>query len=744
MATSEDPVWGVRKSSCEVFVDVAKNCTVETKEYKLAPRFITLLHDTSRWVTHVAFQHLGHFIATFADKSRMGLEIKDGRLVVANSDMIEDGKSMGSVSNGTVLSEDENELYNQLPPGVMLPKSDADIESKESSSLPAPQEQRYVLSELTCMLDSWALSDDSTESHGSFSFSCMDSGNGVAASCSTHSDLTKLVIDANDNDDSSGDEQDDVNGIDEPCPMDIEDDDIEICFEARFFPCEPSEMDDNDDISSYYPLIYWSTSSFDIDLRSYGKNAVANNNNNNKNRNKSGVKELMAEFIQRHSNLFFDSPKHGINDAETGSNGLLKCNSYVAEEGEEMDITLNEVNKTFTVMSKTDLLPSSDDDDDEDEQTTSSTFRTQMVVPQALLDSFVHMVSPCENTDGEINRQCAHSFPAVAFTLGRNNWPCIMGTYKQLASDMQWRVRHTLASSIHEIAAIIGEENADVHLVPVFERFMEDIEDVKLGLLNHLYDFFKLVTPATRQKLLSVLPNFLHSDADGGRNWRYRHEYVRQCVLLCDLFPMREINEYLAAIALTLANDRISDVRKEATVLLARILGKFISEEWTSNCNDSSSTDASFIPVTDSFVSDIVKGFARFALFCEKSLECEVLSYDQFSTLLLNDLIRLAGDSVANVRLAFVRSLSKTRGGYAFGGPCDSSLIRTSLEALLSDKDVDCRRAARISLGIPDTEDAVDAKDYAQRIREMNEIISAKYHMDQLISSDDKMTPETI
>lgn len=66
-----------------------------------------------------------------------------------------------------------------------------------------------------------------------------------------------------------------------------------------------------------------------------------------------------------------------------------------------------------------------------------SIIKFQMVIPQALLDSFVHMVSPCDNTDSEINRQCAHSFPAVAFTLGRNNWHCIMGTYKQLASDVQ-------------------------------------------------------------------------------------------------------------------------------------------------------------------------------------------------------------------------------------------------------------------------------------------------------------------
>ncbi|KAM3720554.1 Serine/threonine-protein phosphatase 4 regulatory subunit [Dirofilaria immitis] len=725
LALSEDLAWGVRKSSCEVFVDVANNCTMETRERKLAPRFITLLHDTSRWVTHVAFQQLGRFIATFADANRMSLEIRDGRLVVANSDIVEESKSARS---------------------VIFPESDINVESKEYSTSSSPQDQSYILNELTCLMDSWAMSDDST-SNNSHILECvnLDIENGVAASCSTHSDLTKLIC--NDNGDSSSEEDDD---IEEPCPMDIEDDDIEISFE------ESSQMDDEDDMNAYTPLTYWSTGIFDIDLRSYGK-SIANYNNNIIKNDKNNVKQLVAEFIQRRSNLFYDdASKHVINDAQTAADKHSKYDRYVMEEDDldALDVISDELNKTFTGLSETGPSANSIEDDENERMTSSAiNIRTQMVIPQALLDSFVHMVSPCDNADSEINRQCAHSFPAVAFTLGRNNWPCIMGTYKQLASDMQWRVRHTLASSIHEIAAIIGEENADAHLVPVFERFMEDVEDVKLGLLNHLYDFFKLVTPRTRQKLLSILPNFLHSAADNGRNWRYRYEYVRQCILLCDLFAMHDINEYLAAIALTLANDRISDVRKEATVLLARILGKFISEEWSSDCCNSYRTDMSFIPITDSFISDIVKGFARsmnwrrrqtFALFCEKSLEDEVLSYEQFSSLLLNDLMRLAGDSVANVRLAFVRSLSKTHGGYAFRGSCDSSIIHHSLEMLLSDKDVDCRRAARMSLGIPDTENAVNAKDYAQRIREMKEIVSAKYHTNQFMSSDHNITSETV
>lgn len=109
-----------------------------------------------------------------------------------------------------------------------------------------------------------------------------------------------------------------------------------------------------------------------------------------------------------------------------------------------------------------------------------------------------------------------------------------------------------------------------------------------------------------------------------------------QCILLCDLYDVYDLNKYLSGIALTLANgkfiviylifpyhfctihcltvsgiiDKVADVRKMGTILLASILGKFVQEEW---CLDSSSvsTDESPIPITESFVNDIIKAFAR-------------------------------------------------------------------------------------------------------------------------------------
>ena len=107
--------------------------------------------------------------------------------------------------------------------------------------------------------------------------------------------------------------------------------------------------------------------------------------------------------------------------------------------------------------------------------------------------------SRAQTVDSDIARHCAFSLPAVALTLGRSNWPLLKDTYETLAcgkihpiyrclwtnclnlnfsSDMQWKVRRTLASSIHELGAILGEEVSAADLIPVFNGFLKDLDEV--------------------------------------------------------------------------------------------------------------------------------------------------------------------------------------------------------------------------------------------------------------------------
>ena len=84
---------------------------------------------------------------------------------------------------------------------------------------------------------------------------------------------------------------------------------------------------------------------------------------------------------------------------------------------------------------------------------------------------------------------------------------------------MQWKVRRTLANSIHELAVILGPEVASQDLVPIFNGFIKDLDEVhfdlekltclqnnpnqvRIGVLKHLADFLSLLSPEARAEYL--------------------------------------------------------------------------------------------------------------------------------------------------------------------------------------------------------------------------------------------------
>ena len=199
----------------------------------------------------------------------------------------------------------------------------------------------------------------------------------------------------------------------------------------------------------------------------------------------------------------------------------------------------------------------------------------QSIVPQLLIDHYVSMIDPsrAQTVDNDIARHCAFSLPAVALTLGRTNWPLLKETYETLANDMQWKVRRTLASSIHELGVILGEEVAASDLVPIFNGFIkvcmdtlasrknlnafkyfQDLDEVRIGILKHLADFLKLLSKNDRNEYLPRLEEFLKMDNE--RNWRFRLELTEQLGVLVPLFKAEDIRDHLAPIALTLVQVR--------------------------------------------------------------------------------------------------------------------------------------------------------------------------------------------
>lgn len=219
-------------------------------------------------------------------------------------------------------------------------------------------------------------------------------------------------------------------------------------------------------------------------------------------------------------------------------------------------------------------------------------------MPQELVELFVSMTNPphAHMTDIEIALHCAFSLPAVALTLGRENWGFLRGTYERLAADMQWKVRKTVACSVHELAEILGEELTAKDLVPIYTGFIKDLDEVRIGALKHLADFVKVIINfnhvtltdvttfnvflmATFAYVLQLLPSckrksflsqfemFLVTDNEW--NWRFREELAQQLLRIIPLYTPEEICVHLVPVAIALLRDKVAAVRTTALVLVS-------------------------------------------------------------------------------------------------------------------------------------------------------------------------------
>lgn len=147
-----------------------------------------------------------------------------------------------------------------------------------------------------------------------------------------------------------------------------------------------------------------------------------------------------------------------------------------------------------------------------------------------------------------------------------------------VVSPLQWKVRRTLAFSIHELAVILGEEIAQSDLVPVFNGFIKDLDEVRIGVLKHLAHFLRLLRPQNRRDYLPRMDEFLRTDNEN--NWRFRLELATQLSDIIDLFSPQDCQTFIAPIALSLMADKVVHIRRTCYSVVSPALlayGKYTS-----------------------------------------------------------------------------------------------------------------------------------------------------------------------
>ncbi|XP_072412948.1 serine/threonine-protein phosphatase 4 regulatory subunit 1-like isoform X1 [Chiloscyllium punctatum] len=718
-----DNVWGIRKACAECFMAVSCSVTPEVRRTKLSPLFINLISDPSRWVRQAAFQSLGPFISTFANPSSAGLYIKeDGTLsirqldnsgadVSAMSRELSQIRSQGTLQNPTSLTKVESSCRDSLPQQDEI--SETNRSCQPSTSNGSHEDQMKM---------SLSKPSNSTDPASA-------TGNQAAMDCAEVKGKCVLTDDCSD--------------------VAITEETERICTTSPSLSLEHS----GDLFNSF---VYWREPLPDINFDLELLQSVVEDDQ--RDQRVTSVSGSLTEGFTRNNELekVLETLQAHLDDPDvqaqvqviTAALRAARLDSAVEEEpstgtenAEEIQAELSQSSQglsvsTLTSSINTDMSQSLESavefaamtpehsiqclESDEREQNMSLSnqpccdvgslemehndsllfgedqSKVQDIIPQPLLDQYLSMTDPsrAQTVDTEITKHCAYSLPGVALTLGRQNWHCLKNTYETLASDVQWKVRRTLAFSIHELAVILGDQLTAADLVPIFNGFLKDLDEVRIGVLKHLYDFLKLLHVEKRREYLYQLQEFMVTD--NSRNWRFRYELAEQVILLLELYNSNDIHDYLRHIALSLCSDKVAEVRWISFKLVVEILKKFYA--------------TASEPLAVNFMNELTLRFCHcskwigrqaFAFICQAVVEEECMPVSQFVEHLLPSLLGLATDPVPNVRVLLAKALRHTLLEKTYFTEAENPHVEAVEEIVLilqSDRDRDVRFFATAEL----------------------------------------------
>ncbi|KAM9999028.1 hypothetical protein ACTFIZ_002597 [Dictyostelium cf. discoideum] len=349
-----------------------------------------------------------------------------------------------------------------------------------------------------------------------------------------------------------------------------------------------------------------------------------------------------------------------------------------------------------------------------------ATFEGSQITPK-LLNLYTNMINPStiRFPDSDLVTHCAFNFPAVLYTVGSSRWPELKETYLTLVKDTNWKVRRTLSHSIHEIAKILGPAETKASLVQCFNLFLQDLDEVRVGVVRHFSGFLASLEPAQRESYILIIHSFVNDPS----KWRFRKLISKQIGEMCDLFNLKTNLTQLTPILITLLNDSVAKVRSYAASSVGHLILKILNSEVNYSGNNSSSTTTSNGTNTDVNNSNNNNNSSNGTNTAEAELTLEEINQLKNSTIesiqclgtdisfsnrqvftkicgylvdqldpiyfeqtFLPNLLKLVHDPVPNVRLVTAEILCKIHSNQHFANNQD---VVSAIEVLQSDQDND-------------------------------------------------------
>ncbi|KAL7407564.1 hypothetical protein ABVT39_010193 [Epinephelus coioides] len=704
-----DSLWGIRKACAECFMMVSNSTSPEVRRAKLSPLFISLISDQSRWVRQAAFQSLGRFISTFANPSSTGLHFReDGALLEVPRCTLDSDCSLNSLNCSDISSCHTGRTIAHTPP------------NQDGRATPSPEHVSTADTEETHNFDD---NHTSVPREMCSSFTNTVSNSNTSPMTTNNAKNTKDTEQTDENfnsfhywrsplPDISGElemlncqKSEDVIEKEEKKEEDEEEE--PECPDSKSSPgkatsdqiqkvldCLQPHMDDPD-VQAQVQVLSAALKAAQLD--SPGDDGPADDSPTELEPEEQTDDDTSSPSVESKSvEVQSESEESPTEEEQPMETPPASESSPVQEQGDEETQTEpledQEESPPDSPILESELIESVEEEG-KDDSAHSPVFedkpKIQNVIPQQLLDQYLSMTDPAraQTVDTEIAKHCAFSLPGVALTLGRQNWHCLKDTYETLATDVQWKVRRTLAFSIHELAVILGDQLTAADLVPIFNGFLKDLDEVRIGVLKHLYDFLKLLHADKRREYLYQLQEFMVTD--NSRNWRFRYELAEQLILIIELYSHYDVYDYLRQIALTLCSDKVSEVRWISYKLVVEILQKL----YACGADDLGLNFINELTVRFCHCPKWV-GRQAFAFICQAIVEEDCMPMDQFGQHLLPSLLSLSSDPVANVRVLVAKALRQSvmeKAYFKEPGCAYSDELEETVMALQSDKDRDVR-----------------------------------------------------
>ncbi|XP_047438098.1 serine/threonine-protein phosphatase 4 regulatory subunit 1 [Mugil cephalus] len=722
-----DSLWGIRKACAECFMMVSNSTSPEVRRAKLSPLFISLISDQSRWVRQAAFQSLGRFISTFANPSSTGLHFReDGALLEVPRCTSDSDCSLNSLNCSDLSSCHTERTITHTPP------------NQDGRATPSPEHVSTSDGE-----DLHNFDDNHTSVPGEMRSGLTHTNSSGSPTATNNAKNTRETEQADENFNSfhywrpplpdisgelemlTGQMSEEVFEKEGKTEVEEEEEPEENCPDSKsshgkatsdqiqkVLDCLQPHIDDPD-VQAQVQVLSAALKAAQLDNPS--DDSPTDNSPNEPQPEEQPEDNGDSPSVESRSvEVQSESEESSTEEDQTMETSPASESCPIQEQGDEETQTepledTDESPPNSSVL-ESELIESVEEEEEEEGRDDSAHSpmsedkpKIQNVIPQQLLDQYLSMTDPAraQTVDTEIAKHCAFSLPGVALTLGRQNWHCLKDTYETLATDVQWKVRRTLAFSIHELAVILGDQLTAADLVPIFNGFLKDLDEVRIGVLKHLYDFLKLLHADKRREYLYQLQEFMVTD--NSRNWRFRYELAEQLILIIELYSHYDVYDYLRQIALTLCSDKVSEVRWISYKLVVEILQKL----YACGADDLGLNFINELTVRFCHCPKWV-GRQAFAFICQAVVEEDCMPMDQFSQHMLPSLLSLSSDPVANVRVLVAKALRQSvmeKAYFKEPGCAYSDVLEETVMALQSDKDRDVRFFASLdpNKGLMDT-----------------------------------------